>query len=125
MRRWRWFILLGMLVLGFCFGLSVTVIDPGNYTGIWYYAEDGSQYLFHNGIILSEKHHIDILEEEIISGAYQFGKKEIFLFFLNEDGVQDPRTLALVSSATGDLLCDIASGEPVFFRNKAADRSKE
>jgi len=116
----------GILLLGATIALIGTVRDPADFTGKWYYTEDGSAYLFHNGIIISEKHHLNETDAEIFSGAYSFGKNSIVLFFLTEAGVEQVQKLQLVSRSDGDILCASSEcGETVVFcRNKEAYKNK-
>ena len=118
MKRWSIWICAGVLILAWIIGLTQTAIDPSDFTGKWYYAEDMSVYLFHNGVIISEAHHMDMDEDEIFSGAYSFAKNKIYLFFAAENRVGDPIELLLIHSSSGDRLCDSQTGTVIFYRER-------
>ena len=127
MKRLHILITVGMLILGFILALSGTARNPADFTGKWYYSADGAPYLFHNGIIISEKHHLTNEQGEIISGAYSFANEKILLFFINADGVEQVQELQFVSRREGDTLCRSSSGEmtAVFYRNKDAAKERK
>ena len=51
MKRWMALgIVLAVLIAGCCLLLQ-TAVDPADFTGSWYGAEDGRLYQFHEGII--------------------------------------------------------------------------
>lgn len=119
MKRWHALILSIVFILCVIFGLSGSVRNPAKFSGKWFYAADGSAYLFHNGIIISEKHHIQMNDEDIFSGAYSFGKDSIFLFFVSSEGVEEVQELQLISEKSGDKLCKRAEdGMNVIFYRK-------
>ena len=120
MKRWKWLLGCAVIAVGYFLTLAGVVRDPEDFTGTWYYAEDRSAYLFHNGVIISDKHHIAAGEEDIFSGAYSFGKDQIFLFFIGTNGVEQARELNLISDKDGEKLYDASQKCVVFYRKKEA-----
>lgn len=111
-----WFVVM-MALIGSALLLKIPVRNPSDFTGKWYFSEDGAAYLFHNGIIINEKYHFSETEQEIFSGAYSFGKDCIVLFYFTADGVEQVRELRLVRHNTGDTLCEVSeTGNSVVFR---------
>ena len=118
MKRWSIWICAGVLILACIIGFTRTAIEPSDFTGKWYYAEDMSAYLFHNGVIISEAHHIDMDEDEIFSGAYSFARNKIYLFLAEDNRVGELLELSLNHSSIGDTLCDSKTGTVIFYRER-------
>lgn len=118
MKRWDFVLCVAALLAGCAAALSCNIWDPSDFTGKWYYADDLSAYLFHNGIIISEKHHVPTSDDEIFSGAYTFSRDSILLFIVGSDGVEEVHELKMRTDAAGDQLCMADTHVPVFYRNK-------
>ena len=121
MKHWQVVVIIGVIILGAFRSLTAAVYDPADFTGKWYSCEDGAPYLFHNGIIISEKYHVSVSEGEIFSGAYScFGKDKLFLFVIDKEGVEQVHELQLRSTKDGDILCDVTDNEiqAVFSRSR-------
>lgn len=99
-------------------GLSQTAVDPEDFTGEWYSAEDQSLYFFQEGLIYSSKHPIGLSAKEPISGAYSYCKNTIFLFAVGMDGLEKERELYLIQHNDSSYLCENedGSGKTYFIR---------
>ena len=61
-----------------CIALNAKILEPTDFTGAWYRAEDGMLYIFEDGIIKCADKEIIMLDNAVFSGAYTFAKdKEI------------------------------------------------
>lgn len=120
MKRW---IGLGTILIVLAAAISIlgrTAVDPGNFTGEWYGAEDGRLYRFRDGII-------DCPEESgsdgmAFCGAYAFGGDRILLFILDKEGESQLRELYSGGEPKGEFLCENAdgTGRIVFSRSSLA-----
>lgn len=120
MKRWiPWGIVL-FCVLGLAAFLRKPVMDAGVFTGVWYYSEDGSSYVFEQGILRNAESCLTFSDGEVFSGAYSFSRDQITLFLIDAAGVCEVKDLHLVRSARGDMLCELEkSSEKVwFYRNR-------
>ena len=120
MKRWMplGIVLITVMILAYC--LSGTAIDPVNFTGEWYSADDASLYIFRDGISTCENHHIAFSDRAIISGAYSFCKDSAAVFAIGVDGLETVNQLYLVRNSSGDALCESrdGSGRIFFYRTK-------
>lgn len=122
MKRWVPFGIVLILVLIVALFLFSTVVAPERFTGEWYSSEDGSLYLFQEGIIACADHSVPVSDEETFSGAYRFGKNSIAIFVISADGPGEVKELYWEHTKGGDILCENedGTGKIYFYRNKAA-----
>ena len=106
-----------IILIGAGWLLSRPVIDPQEYTGRWYGAEDGKAYLFREGIITEGAQ-----EDEGFQGAYLFCKDRILLFTVSPDGNSKLRELYPAGGPKGEFLSEGAdgTGSIVFARRNIA-----
>ena len=84
MKRWIGLgIILTALIVGGCL-LSQTAVDPADFTGDWYGAEDGRLYQFHEGMITNPETAQGA--EDAFCGAYLFCRDRILLFTTDAQG---------------------------------------
>ena len=108
MKRWMALgIVLAVLIAGCCLLLQ-TAVDPADFTGSWYGAEDGRLYQFHEGIISSPEDPCGTGDG--FCGAYFFCKDHILLFTVNPDGESKLMELYPAGDPKGEFLCETADG---------------
>lgn len=116
----KWKVILGTVIAALifvCIALNAVTLDPNNFTGIWYRADDGVPYIFQNGIIECADKEIIVLDGEVFSGAYSFAKDKAALFVVDDHGVGEVVELYLVHKPDGITLCERKDGnEIVWFR---------
>ena len=118
MKRW---IALGIVLLiligGGCL-LAQTAVDPADYTGSWYGAEDGQLYRFHEAIITRPSNH----QGDGFCGAYVFCKDHVLLFTVSPDGESRLKELYPAGNPKGEFLSESAdgAGRIVFSRSNIA-----
>ena len=120
MKRWIALgIVLCILIAAGCL-LTRTAIDPADYTGDWYGAEDGRLYRFREGVISCPEDTRD--SEDDFSGAYLFCKDHVLLFTVSPDGHSQLRELYPAGEPEGEFLCESAdgAGRIVFSRSNIA-----
>ena len=120
MKRWIGLgIILTALIVGGCL-LSQTAVDPADFTGDWYGAEDGRLYQFHEGIISSPADTRGA--EDGFCGAYLFCKDRILLFTVNPNGESKLMELYPAGDPKGEFLSETAdgAGRIVFARSNIA-----
>lgn len=118
MKRWVAFgIVLIILIAAGCL-LTRTAVDPTEFTGNWYGAEDGRLYRFQEGIIESSGTEF--------CGAYWFCKDRILLFTVNTEGQSVLKELYPAGDPKGEFLCETpdGSGRIVFSRSNIAAQSR-
>lgn len=100
--------------------LNGHIIDPADFSGAWYYADDGALYIFDDGIIECADREIIVVDNAVFSGAYTYAKRKAAIFLIDGNGVGEVTELHLVHHRQGDLLCEIKDGEKIvwFYRNK-------
>ena len=98
-----------------CLALNTKIVDPADFTGVWYRAGEGVPYIFQNGIIeCADKENI-VLDGEVFSGAYSFAKDKAAIFVVGDDGVGEVVELILVRGKAGDTLCEKRDGTLVMW----------
>ena len=121
MKRW---IPLGLLLIFLlaALGLCCCAVDPEDYSGEWYSAEDASMYSFRAGIVQGDDHSIPAADGTRFSGAYSFARNRIALFYVGPGGVEEVRELTLVRRWDGDRLCGTENGtmKTFFYRSREA-----
>lgn len=103
-----------------CIALNAKIVDPADFTGVWYRAGDGVPYIFQDGIIECADKEIIVLDGAVFSGAYSFAKDKAAIFVVDDHGVGEVVELTLVRSKGGDALCEQRDGTFVmwFCRNQ-------
>lgn len=103
-----------------CIALNAKIIDPADFTGTWYRADDGVLYIFEDGLIECADQEVIILEENVFSGAYSFAKEKAAIFLVDDNGVGDVVELYLIHHPDGDVLCERSDGTDIvwFCRNR-------
>ena len=102
-----------------CIALNAKIINPTDFTGIWYRAGDGIPYIFQDGIIECADNENIVLDGAVFSGAYGFAKDKAAIFVVDDHGVGEVVELQLVRKADGDILCEHTGGNEIvwFCRN--------
>lgn len=108
------FLILFLVITGLC----QPVVDPQNYTGLWYSADDQTVYLFQNGLIYCTKHAVPISDTDFVSGAYFYYKNSVLLFANGVEGLEAEKEVYWVQNDDGSFLCENkdGSGEIYFIR---------
>ena len=103
-----------------CIALNAKILEPTDFTGAWYRAEDGMLYIFEDGIIECADKEIIVLDNTVFSGAYGFAKNKASIFVVDDNGVGEVVELHLIRKATGDMLCERRDGNEIiwFCRNQ-------
>ena len=108
MRRW---VALGIVVIVLLAGLCLlgqTAIDPAEFAGDWYGAEDGRLYQFRDGIITCPQDSQSA--QGSFSGAYSFCADRVLLFTIDPGGQSRLRELYPAGEPKGEFLCESADG---------------
>ena len=107
-----------------CVVLNSSALDPSDFTGVWYGAEDGYLYIFEDGLIACTEHYIELQGSDPFSGAYSIAKNKTAVFIIDDDGVGEIVELYLIRSIRGDYLCEAedGTGKIWFYRNAEAVR---
>ena len=99
-----------------CLVLNTKIVDPTDFTGVWYRAVDGAPYIFQDGIIERVDKEIIVLDNAVFSGAYSYAKDKAAIFIVDDHGVGEVVELHLVRKSDGDILCKSKDGiEIVWF----------
>ena len=103
-----------------CIALNTRILEPTDFTGAWYRAEDGILYIFEDGIIECADKDIIVLDDAVFSGAYSFAKDKAAIFVVDDHGVGEVVELYLVRKSDGDVLCERKDGNKIvwFCRNR-------
>ena len=103
-----------------CIALNAKILEPTDFTGAWYRAEDGMLYIFEDGIIECADKEIIVLDNAVFSGAYSFAKDKAAMFVVDDHGVGDVVELYLIHKADGDILCEYKEDRKIvwFYRNQ-------
>lgn len=120
MKRW---IALGIVLLLLAAAgilLAQGAVDPADFTGDWYGAEDGRLYQFHEGIISTPE--VPRGTEDGFCGAYIFCKDRILLFTTDTGGQSKLRELYPAGEPKGEFLSETpdGAGRIVFSRSNIA-----
>ena len=113
----RWIVPgVGIGILLLLLGLFSTAWNPGNFTGNWYSAPDGTLYRFQEGLISREETGIP----KGMCGAYCFDRNSVAVFADGVPGLEEPARLYLVRKKGGDRLCEgkDGSGKTFFCRDR-------
>lgn len=105
-----------------CIALNVKILEPKDFTGVWYRAGDGVPCVFEDGIIGCADKEIIVLDNTVFSGAYIFAKDKAAIFVVDDQAVREVVELFLVHKSDGDVLAEYKDGVEViwFTRNKDA-----
>ena len=106
-----------------CIALNAKILEPTDFTGAWYRAEDGVLYIFENGIIECADKEIIILDDAVFSGAYSFAKNKAAIFVVDDHGVREVVELHLVRKSYGDMLCERVNGKSVVWFCRSKEQS--
>ena len=120
MKRWIVFAIVILLFISIFALLARKAMDPADYTGEWYGAEDGRLYRFREGIITSPA---DIQGTgDVFCGAYVFCGDRILLFTVSSDGQSELKELYPAGEPKGEFLSETAdgAGRIVFSRSNIA-----
>ena len=99
-----------ILLVSLLMGLSQTALDPARFQGTWYDTEDGSPYIFEDGVIRREDLGIVLSDGQVLSGAYTFCRDRIAVFYIDSRGLEQVQELYLVPGPQGDTLCQNPDG---------------
>ena len=106
-----------------CIALNAKILEPTDFTGAWYRAEDGMHYLFEDGIIECADNEIIVLDNAVFSGAYSFAKDKAAIFVVDDHGVGEVVELHLVRKSDGDMLCERVNGKSVVWFCRSKEQS--
>ena len=103
-----------------CIALNAKILEPKDFTGVWYRAEDGMLYIFEDGIIECADKEIIVLDNAVFSGAYSFAKDKAAIFVVDDHGVGEVVELYLINKTDGDILCEYKEDREIiwFYRNQ-------
>lgn len=120
MKRWIAFAIIIVLFISIFALLARKAMDPADYTGEWYGAEDGRLYRFREGIITSPADNHD--GGDGFYGAYVFCADRILLFTVSSDGQSELKELYPAGEPKGEFLSETAdgAGRIVFSRSNIA-----
>lgn len=120
MKRWIAFAIIIVLFISIFALLARKAMDPADFTGEWYGAEDGRLYRFQEGIITSPADNHD--GGDGFYGAYVFCADRILLFTVSSDGQSELKELYPAGEPKGEFLSETAdgAGRIVFSRNNIA-----
>ena len=120
MKRWIALAIILLILVSMGCLLMRTAVDPADFTGNWYGAEDGRLYQFHEGLITNPETARE--GEDGFCGAYLFCRDRILLFTTDARGQSQLRELYLAGEPKGEFLGETAdgSGRIVFSRRNIA-----
>ena len=120
MKRWIVFVIVLALLLSAFALLAQKAIDPADFTGEWYGAEDGRLYRFREGIITGPSDAQGAGDG--FCGAYVFCANRILLFTVSSDGQSELKELYPAGEPKGEFLSETAdgTGRIVFSRSNIA-----
>jgi hypothetical protein len=103
-----------LLCIGIFLGLSQTALDPSDFSGIWYDAQNQDAYLFQEGLITGSK------EPDSMVGAYWYCRDSVVLFVRDMEGLETERELYLNQDGEVSFLSENrdGSGKVFFLRYK-------
>ena len=120
MKRWIVFAIVIVLFISVFALLAQKAIDPADYSGDWYGAEDGKLYRFREGIITSPADTQGARDG--FCGAYVFCADRVLLFTVSSDGQSELKELYPAGEPKGEFLSETAdgTGRIVFSRSNIA-----
>ena len=120
MKRWIAFAIVIVLFISIFALLAQKAIDPADFTGEWYGAEDGRLYRFREGIITGPADTQGTGDG--FYGAYVFCGDRILLFTVSSDGQSGLKELYPAGEPKGEFLSETAdgTGRIVFSRSNIA-----
>ena len=120
MKRWIVFAIVIVLFISIFALLAQKAIDPADFTGEWYGAEDGRLYRFREGIITGPADTQGAGGG--FYGAYVFCGDRILLFTVSSDGQSGLKELYPAGEPKGEFLSETAdgTGRIVFSRSNIA-----
>ena len=120
MKRWIVFAIVIVLFISIFALLAQKAIDPADFTGEWYGAEDGRLYRFREGIITGPADTQGAGDG--LYGAYVFCGDRILLFTVSSDGQSGLKELYPAGEPKGEFLSETAdgAGRIVFSRSNIA-----
>ena len=120
MKRWIAFAIIIVLFISIFALLAQKAIDPADFTGEWYGAEDGRLYRFREGIITGPADTQGAGDG--FYGAYVFCGDRILLFTVSSDGQSGLKELYPAGEPKGEFLSETAdgAGRIVFSRSNIA-----
>ena len=120
MKRWIVFAIVIVLFISIFALLAQKAIDPADFTGEWYGAEDGRLYRFREGIITGPADTQGAGDG--FYGAYVFCGDRILLFTVSSDGQSGLKELYPAGEPKGEFLSETAdgTGRIVFSRSNVA-----
>ena len=120
MKRWIVFAIVIILFISIFALLTQKAMDPADFTGEWYGAEDGRLYRFREGIITGPADTQGAGDG--FYGAYVFCGDRILLFTVSSDGQSGLKELYPAGEPKGEFLSETAdgTGRIVFSRSNIA-----
>ena len=120
MKRWIVFAIVIVLFISIFALLTQKAMDPADFTGEWYGAEDGRLYRFREGIITGPADTQGAGDG--FYGAYVFCGDRILLFTVSSDGQSGLKELYPAGEPKGEFLSETAdgTGRIVFSRSNIA-----
>lgn len=120
MKRWIAFAIVIVLFFSIFALLAQKAMDPADFTGEWYGAEDGQLYRFREGIITGPSDTQG--SGDGFCGAYVFCGDRILLFTVSSDGQSELKELYPAGEPKGEFLSETAdgTGRIVFSRSNIA-----
>lgn len=124
MKRWIVFAIVLLIVISVSGLLARKAIDPADFTGEWYGADDGQLYRFWEGIIMGPETVQGAGDG--FCGAYLFCKDRILLFTVSSDGQSKLKELYPAGEPRGEFLSETAdgTGRIVFSRSNIAAQNQ-
>ena len=105
MKRYSFFGFI-ILLLFLIAGLGRTAIEPDQFTGQWYSADDHNIYLFQEGLVYCSEHGVSVSDSISLSGVYSFCRDSVFMFAAGVEGLETEREIYLVSDRNKSFLCE-------------------
>ena len=120
MKRWIVFAIVIILFISIFALLAQKAMNPADFTGEWYGAEDGRLYRFREGIITGPSDTQG--SGDGFCGAYVFCGDRILLFTVSSDGQSELKELYPAGEPKGEFLSETAdgAGRIVFSRSNIA-----
>ena len=120
MKRWIVFAIVIILFISIFALLTQKAMDPAEFTGEWYGAENGRLYRFREGIITGPSDTQG--SGDGFCGAYVFCGNRILLFTVSSDGQSKLKELYPAGEPKGEFLSETAdgTGRIVFSRSNIA-----
>lgn len=120
MKRWLPAVA-GVVVLLVGLWLSMPVMEPEYFTGIWYSGQGNNVYSFEDGLIYSWDESAEDNKERKRCGAYIYCADSVYLFVQEMEGLEREQELYLIREKGADRLSTERNGMGITYFRRSLD----